>query len=536
MMNEHPPATAPLPAAGPTAREPEAACSQEAVAGIPWMIASKTLLIFVYFAISILTVRWLGKERFGVFSFCKSAAELLVMVCALGLNTGLVRFIPELVIHRNRAGLRRLLGRSALLQAGAASVALAGLVLLTPVLGRWFHAEFGAYLALAGLVVFAQLAKDFLNDTFTALFKSKTVALMSIGQALLWLGWIAVGLHLLPTVGTALWAQIGSIAVVAGVGSVLLARHLRTLNWRSPPMGIGRTRALALALPTLLNASLRMLMMKYTEVFFLGLYHGTLLVGYYELGYSTPFVVLTLIPTALQTLLSAAFADAYSRNPASLDRLVGAVYKLLILVMVPVSVFGLFFSRAAIVIVYGEAMRQAGPVCAAFSVLHVLGLISMPLSMAITAREKVASMLPYLVLQVAMNLALDVLLIPRWGLLGAVAAVALTFVLTIPFRLHAVRRLIGGINFPMAYFLRVLAVCLALAGTLAWTVPTGSLLMLALTCAAYGVLLAVAFRVLGVLRAGDVTDLGVLGTPSMNRVVAWLAGPRARAEARAKQA
>lgn len=498
--------------------------SAQATRGLPWMVVTKILLLVVYFYISIITVRKLGSEQYGVFSLCRNIAEYLVVICGLGLNAALQRFIPELVIQHNKAGLRRLLGKSALLQIGMTVLAVAGLCAAAPWFERKYHAPYGWVLLLTGVLVGAQLSKNYLNDTFTALFRTRTVTTLSTVQALLWALLLWAGLRVSPVVSTALWTQIVSILILSAVGAVLLWQHFRALAWRSPPMGIGRRRTLGLSVPTLFSGALRMLMSKYTEVFFLGLYYPATVVGIYDLGYTTPQTALTLIPVSIQTLLTSAFAHAYARDPNCLPRLIRAVYKMLILAVIPAALLGFFFIPRAIVLLYGESMASAGPIGAAFCILHILPLVSMPLSMAITAKEKVLQMLPYMIAQVAINLLLDWLLIPRWGMPGGVAAVTLTWLVTIPFRILAVRRIVGNIPFPIAFLLRVAALSAALAGALRWLWPRPSLVGLAIIAGLFAVGFVLLARLVTVIREEDATDLQGIVSGRLRKGIGWLAG------------
>jgi O-antigen/teichoic acid export membrane protein len=320
----------------------------------------------------------------------------------------------------------------------------------------------------------------------------------------------------------AMGAQIVSMGLVSAVGAGLLLVYLKGLKWRSPPLGIGRSRALKLSSATLLNSMFRTLMLKYTEVFFLGVYFTPAVVGVYDLGYTMPFVAMTLIPSALQTLFTSAFAEAYSRDRDCLGQLIRAVYKMLILLVVPMAAFGLFFSPSAVVLLYGETMRDSGWVAAIFCVLHSLPLISMPLSMAITAREKVLNMFPYMVMQVVVNLALDYLLIPRWGVPGAVGAVALTFIVTIPIRLWAVRRILGAVHFPAAFCFRIVAVVLILAGGLRALVPTLNIAGLLGVVVVYLALYVTSVKKLGLLGKTDSEDLQLLAVGRMEKIIRFL--------------
>ncbi len=493
--------------------------SKEALSGVPWLIINKLLLFFVYMGLSILTVRLLGPDEYGRFVLARSITEFLVVICALGMDTSLLRFIPELVAHKNRAGLSRFLVRALAVQQIAACIAIGSLFLLRPFMEKWFGMSFEGLLLPAGLLLAATMLKDALNNIFTALFRTRTVALLSLLNGLLWLFLLIVALRWRPEASLALSAQTASLILVYGASLIILTRLVRNLNWRSPLHGLGRERILKLSIPVMLNALLRMFMLKYTEVFFLGIYFTPAIIGYYDLGYATPMLVLTLIPAALQTLFMSAFAQAYARDPSCLNKLIDSVYKVTILIVVPLAAFGFFFAARAIVLFYGKEMAPAGPIAALFCILHVLPLISTPLSIAITVKEKVLHMLPYMLLQVGVNLLLDIALIPRWGMYGAVAAVGGTFFLTIPWRLNAVRAILGGIYFPTRFFIRhvlVMGTLSALLSPLAAHLTIFTLTLLGLT---YLLAYPFAIRYLHLLQPADVADLRALNMPRVNRVL-----------------
>jgi len=492
--------------------------SEEAVAGAPWLVFSKLILFFLYLAISVLTVRGLGKEAYGVLSIGKSIVEYVFVFAALGLNAALLRFIPELTHHRNKAGLVRFLSRTALLQGTAALVLGAALAAAAPFTGKVLDPRVAAVLPWCALLLPALLAKDFFNDTLTALFLSRKVALLSLGQTLLWLALTAAALHFAAGVPGIVAAQAVSIFAASVFATVWLLRHLRSLDWRSPPLGIGRERTMKLAVPVLLNQAFRTLMLKYTEVFFLGMFAGTAAAGIYDLGYTVPMLVITFIPLAVQTLLAAGFNQAYTRDSNSLPYLIDTSYKLLIILSVPLAAFGLFFAPRGIELVYGEDMAGSGPVASAFCILHLLPLISMPLAMAITAREKVSQTLHLMILQVVLNVGLDVLLIPRFGIPGAIGAVALTFFLTIPLRILNVRRIIGPFPFPVLFLLRLVLPCVLLAALMHAIAPKPGLPLLALLSFAYLGIFFATLRWTALVPHADFFQLRSLLPPKAARI------------------
>ncbi len=513
--------------------------SREAISGVPWMVVSKLVLFVVYFGVSILTVNGLGKEKFGIYSLMTNFASYLLVVCGLGLGAALMRYIPELAARRNRWALGHLLWKSAALQLMAILGVSITVSVFSGSLQRLFNAEhiehFGFYLKLAcGLTAF-WLLKDFVGTVFTSLFKTRTVAVLSVLQGLIWFTALLIGLGIRAEVGTVFCVQMFSVAAVYIWGAVLLFRHFVSLPWETRELGIGKRRALSFSGVVMLNSILRMVMFKYSEVFFIAAVGGTTLAGMYDLGYTLPYTAVTFIPLALLPLFTSAFAETYVRDRGCLDVLIPSYYKLLMMVSMPVAMLGAFFAPAAYRIIYNGEMDEAGQLAAAFCLVLCLPLFSMPLSAAIKAKEKVLNMVPALVLQIVVNLYLDWLLIVhfRLGAWGGIFAVLGTFVLTIPFRIMIVRRVIGGVHFPLRFFLRVLVTLAIEGGVLFWIVNQTRLLsrfesrivniaLLLLVGAVYAALFLVLVRLNRVVRQEDIEDFHNLGIERLNKVLRFM--------------
>lgn len=502
--------------------------SRQSLGAVPWILASKVILFFAYFGISILIVRLLGKEDYGIFALCKNIAGLMVIFCGLGLNASILRFVPELAVQRNRAGLIRLLWKSAALQTALTLAVTAILTPMTPLFDRWFDAQFGPLILVTGLSVVFILAKSWYNDVLTSLFMGKWVAIISFVQGFSWailMGWLAWSGG--ATILSIIAVEVVSIVLSGVLATLILWKYLRGLRWRSPMHGIGRQRVMSMGLATWGGSIGRAFMARYTETFFLGFYFGPSVVALYDLGYSSTLLVITFIPMALQTLFASGLAEAYVKDPDCLPKLVGSLYKVLILLSVPVAAFGLFFAPSAVVLFYGQEMAGAGWVASTFCVIHLLPLIAIPLSMAIGAREKVKEFLPLLYARVVVNVALDWLLIPRFGIPGALSAIVLTFVLTFPLRLRFIRDFLGGFHFPVWFFIRFIVACPLLAGILWWLIPSQSIPGLLGAAAAYFVGFFLLLRFARLVQHQDVIELRSLRFGKLNRLLDLLVGKNA---------
>jgi O-antigen/teichoic acid export membrane protein len=513
--------------------------SREAVSSVPWTVFGKVILFFVYIGISVLTVNALGKEKFGILSLLSNIASYLLVICGLGMGAALMRYVPELASHRNRRGLIHLLWKSALLQLMTTCAITVLLFNLSGALQRLFHAEhiihFRFYLMLACGLVGLLLLKDFVGTVYTAIFKTRTVAILSITQGVVWLAVLSVWLMASPEVSTVFFVQILSIGLVYSIGATLLIRHVRRLPWRSLSYGIGKRRTLKFSGTAMLSAILRTVMFKYSEIFFLAAVGGTTVAGIYDLGYTLPFTIVTFIPLALLPLFTSAFAEAYVQDSQCLGRLISSYYKLLMMVSLPVAVLGLFFSPEAYHIIYNGEMDEAGYLASAFCIVLCLPLISMPLSMALKAKEKVHNMLPMMVLQIVVNLFLDWLLIVqlRWGVWGGVCAVLGTFIITIYPRLMIVRRIIGGVYFPARFFGRVCMVLLLEGAAFRWLAGVSGLFsryeshwinfgFLFAVGGLYLLVFALLLRGFRLIRPSDIEDFKALEIRKLNHVLSFL--------------
>ena len=498
--------------------------SKAVIGGVPWAVFGKVILFFVYFAIPIIIVRNLGPDKYGMFSLCKNIGEFLILFCSLGLNTALIRFIPELCATQNRAGLVRLLGKTAAIQAGAVVIAGCAMMVAKTRFDALFNVDFRYYLLLSALLVGVRVFRQLIDDTYMAFFLVRTTSILSIIQGLLSLALVALLLPRMPEVPIALMAQAIPVALVSAAGVFFLARFVRQLKWRSPLRGIGRRRTLGIALPSLANALALVILAQYSEMFFLGYFFTPAIVGIYDVGCGFSLMFVTFIPMAIYKLFTSGFAEAYARDDKCLDNLVESFYKALIVIVLPMSVFGVFFGPRAIELLYGPEMKAAGWVAAVFFIYHTLALMWTPLSMAITAKEKVLHTQPLMVLQLAVNLPLDYLLIPRFQVYGALAAVIGTWILTTPVQLYVISRLVGGIHFPTWFFVRITVVLLGLAALMSPLAPHVNLAGLCLVGLIYTSVCLAANRLFHLVRHEDTLDLRNLGFGKLNKALDWFVG------------
>lgn len=487
------------PVAGPSA-------SQRVAGQAVWSVLAKVATLAGTLGVSVLAARMLGKDAFGVWSLARNLGAFGVLLVSAGLDRALLRFVPELEALGAQAGVRRLLRTVLLLQLALWAAASALLLLLAPLFERLFTPALLPLLPAVCLFAAAFAFKETLYQIHFALGRARILAIATTVTGVGWLALTAVWLSAGGGAGAVLAAQ--SLALLAAVGLLVpsLGRAFAAVPQRTAE-GIAGRRLGAYAGSQMGSSLVNLVVQRQSEIYFLAAVASPAVVGFYDLAYSLPQLGLELVPLSLYAVVLAAMTSTVHRDPSRLASLVGWYYKLLAAVTLPFALLGAAWADRAVVLLYGDAMAPAGDLARIFSLVHLLPFVSLPVGAALNVTERSHRTLRFGLAQVGVNLLLDFLLIPRFQVAGAVAAVVLTFLLVTPLTLRYAVRQTGPLEFPWRWILRLAAgLSLGLLPALArpW-LPGGWGL-------AVGVLAALPLMVLGVRLSG------VLGTEERYRL------------------
>jgi len=428
--------------------------SQRVAGQAHWSILAKIATLVGTLGVSVVCARKLGKDEYGVLSLAKNMVTFGVMAASLGLDRALLRFVPELEHRRAGAGLRRLFAWVIGVQAAALAIASALLLLLAPIWRSLFMPGIVPLLPLICVVTAAFTLKETIYQLHFALARAKVLTIATTitgaGWLVLTVWWLARG----ASSEAALLAQAASL--VAAVVYLLpsLRNALRSVPAQSDE--VVSTRRVGIYAANGVGSSLvNLIVQRQSEVYFLAAVAPPAVVGFYDLGYSLPQLGLELLPLSLYAVVLSAITSSYQRDPSRLGVLTGWFYKLLALVTVPFALLGAVWADRLLVLLYGAPMEPAGQIARVFSVLHLLPFVSLPVGVALNVVEKAHRTLALGILQVGVNLGLDLLLIPRYQVKGAIAAVALSFLLVTPVTIWYALRLTGPLEFPWRWMGRL---------------------------------------------------------------------------------
>ncbi|MBK8231124.1 MAG: oligosaccharide flippase family protein [Candidatus Eisenbacteria bacterium] len=427
---------------------------QQVSGALLWTIVPRAVQMVVSVFTSVYIVRALGGFDYGTLSVLRTFLALAGLVVGFGFGQALNRFIPELRVQGQHDEGRALLYRCLLVQSGIWVVVAGVLALLRGTIAAHYPTYADPLLLgvlLSILEVYAQTVSQYTIASYRAreLAAGTTAGSLTLAFGTAWL------LHQGMKVPGVLWAGAIGNAVTLVILLVLLRRSAPKGSFEAT--GIGRfpwSRLMAYAAPWMPNNLLNYVVWRQSETVFLGLYRTREEAGYFDIAYKLPQLALEFLPSSIYPLILAGFSETATVAKERMPEFLSLYYRLLFFLLAPLSLLGLAMGDRLLVILYGAPMAPAGPYCQAFFVIFTASFIGTPLSMAVYVVERVWLNLLLNVGYASINLGLDLLLIPRYGLLGATIPTALVTVL-IPFvRYWVARRYVARIVIPWGFMLK----------------------------------------------------------------------------------
>ncbi|MBL4613477.1 MAG: oligosaccharide flippase family protein [Magnetovibrio sp.] len=379
----------------------------------------------------VLLAQWLGVESYGHYVYALAWLNVLVTLVQVGMNTSTVRLTAELRAAQNHAAILGLSRFSTLvvLAAGCAVVLIGGLA-LAALDGRGIFTP--AQVQTLAITLSLVVVLGLLNQRMAILQGFERVAqahsFLEIVRPLLLIGILAALLPLMEIQsGLAMGANFAATGLALLFVTVVVARLLKR---EGPARGLARqyhNRAwLALSLPYLAIGGLTVVMDQ-SDILILGTLMGGAAAGLY-----LPAIKLSqllLFPMlAIRSHAAPLLAKLHAQNNiVELQRQMNTITVSSALVGI-VLMAGIIWQREFLLSLFGAEFIEAAPAIVVLSLGMMVFAITggVEVFLIIGPFERVTMLIYALV--VALNIVLNLLLIPSFGFMGAAYATAATIV------------------------------------------------------------------------------------------------------------
>ncbi len=438
-------------------------------------------------AISLLSVaiytRLLSPDAYGVYALVLSAAMMAYAGLSQWLTFALARFLPAYQGHETVVGTH-----VALAYATIAAMVVLGVLAVLP----WVEGgEIRLVLLMGGVIFLVMSPAEMVMTSFQMRSRAgryvqlallRAVVTTLVGLLLVWLGWGSLGLLVGVVAG-----HLCILAVcLQGIGGAVHGFALRRSLLREL-IAYGLPAALTSALGAFIYASDR-----YIIGLLLGVEAAGLYAAPYDLTMRSLHVLMIVVAMAGNPIVMRTYE---SDGEAAARPLMLRQAELLLAVGLPATIACALLAPAIATLLLGQAFRASAVQLMPWIALGTLliGFQALYVALAFSLPRKPLQETWVIALGALLNLVLNLLLIPRWGLVGAAVATVAAYAFILVVTLHIGRRLMP-LPLPVAGLAKILAAC-ALWAAILWPVrQTISLLPVAMhaivAAAAYGLMLS----------------------------------------------
>lgn len=439
-----------------------------------WNFFGKTFLLAVRFAESVILVRLLGRDEYGLYGSLINLEAIAALVISLGFESALSRFLPQFRAEGDTGKIRSLLRR--ILRIRALLLIPAGAVLVLG--GEAVSAGFYHGLLPAGLLraVFALVVIVSFHSIFrTVLDASFHVKYISLVEAATQGAYLAAAAGLV-TAGYGLGAVFAALIAAQGIAALLLwIRFRRTLR-ELPAAGTGRSdvgkrRVIGYSWTLYLFSILLYVLGKGLDVLLLGVLLGDLTqVAWYIIAFNLAYYPLSVMDLAVSAnfIVSLIVEANTAGNVNLLRKMYTGLFEFIYVYALPVAAGGLVLAPGLVRLLYGAENEGAAILMTVFIAGMAAGKLSGVTSYFLVVLDRERTLVLARAAFGAVNLGLALLLIPAWGALGAVAATSAVAAAIAAFEAILVRRILAP-----RYSARFLVRTLGAAGAMGAIVAAG---------------------------------------------------------------
>ena len=491
-----------------------------------WNVFAKSGRFGLSLVSGVIVVRSLGPDDYGVLSLVRMILTFSVILAGAGLGQALLKFLPVLRVSGSAREAVRLARRVVFFQVCFYLVLIAVVYLAQPGFDRLFQFDhFGGIgpviLAAVALSLF-ELFFNLIANILSACYDTRRFSLANILNHLIFI--VVLVLLLRSGVGVLGVLVAGAVGNLAACLMLLsrTAANLRDTGRTGGKERIANGRLFRFSLPFAAIGVLNMIVWRQSETIFLAHYRTAAETGFFDLAYRLPQMMLEFIPTAIWPVIMAGFSELYEKDRRNLSLAINKYYRMLFILCAPVCCGGIVFSGRLIPLLFGEAMAPAALPAQLFFAIFTVSFFSTPLSMSFYVMEKTHINLIICAALAALNVGLDIVLIPRYGLIGAIYPVAAVILIS-PFLYHfALIKFLPNYRIPFRFIGRCFMASAPLFLLYPVVAKVDDILTLLLTILAGVFMLAFSFKRFKVLGKEEVDLLGNIPVPAVRKILRFM--------------
>jgi O-antigen/teichoic acid export membrane protein len=392
---------------------------------VSWVLVSSAVNLVLGFALRIILARWLGSFDLGLYTLVLTVQEFATLVAGQGMSSALTKFVAE---HRdNEDRLSQIVFSAFTVTLIFAVVAALLLYFLAGMIAGIFNMPQLAHLLRIlsislPFIVVNQSSLGLENGLrrmkyYAAQLIMRSFLMIVLIVTLVWLGYGVEGTVwglVLSIVGTSIWG-------------LYLAREYYHLAYRN---FLKNAKQMLWFGTQVFSTNAVNLMLNYTDTFMIGYFLTATDVGYYSVAV-TMCLLFSIVPNAVQRTTFPMTAEYWSKNDLkSLREMFDKSMKYTACILLPLGLLFTFFVKEITTTVFGaEYIYSVAPFMWLLIARVLRGATINPVGSSFSGVGRPDIGLKVDSLSLILNVPLNWLLIPRWGVSGAAIATTVSLLI-----------------------------------------------------------------------------------------------------------
>ncbi len=402
-----------------------------AVKNAGWIMAGRVMQMAINLVVGLLTARYLGPSNYGLINYATAYTAFFMAFCTLGINSVLVK---EFIDNPEDEG--RIIGSTLVMRAVSSFLSAGVIICLVSII----DADEPTTIIVTALSCVGLVFNIF--ETFNYWFQSKLKS--KVTTIVCFVAYVATAIYkiVLLVLGKSVeWFAFATSVDYICIGALLLFCYKRYGGQRLAFSKTTSKKILSKSCHFILP-SLMVSIYGYTDKFMLKQMLSETEVGYYATATAVCsmwcFVLTAIIDSIYPSIMS-----AHNTDIKLFEKRNKQLYAIVFYISFFVSVFFCIFGNLIIWLLYGEQYLPAvGPlrVVTWYTAFSYLGVAR---NAWVVSKDKQKYLIYIYVAAALSNIIMNLILIPRFGTIGAAAASLITQILTtmvVPYFIKPLRR------------------------------------------------------------------------------------------------
>ena len=401
--------------------------------------------LFVKFsgmATAIILARYLGPEDYGKYSLVISFAFIFVVFSDFGLNDLIIRDVAKDHTSASQYFISSLIGKTIL-----SCLSMVFLILFVHLMG--YSEEIILYTIVFSVSILFITLTNSISSIFKAVERMEFVLLIAIVSSTALLVSIITMVYFKESLFKIIIFRVLALFLGLIIGYIILIKKFIKFEFSIDLPFI--KRLLANAFPFLTNGIIHVLYLN-TDIILLSKIKGGLHVGWYTAAANDLFFGLFIIPAAISTITYPIFSRQYKDDIDRLGNSCNFTIKILIILGVPISVGTFILAPQIINSIFGSQYENSIAVLRIFAIAISFAFIRDPLGFGLAVIGKIKTLMWLNIFFLALNIILNLILIPIYAEIGAAIASVICIILSLPTTYYILKNKINNLRTIKNYF------------------------------------------------------------------------------------